>query len=344
MVPKEETQYQGIVQLLLHFEWTWIGLFAPDSANGDRFSRTLTSLLNQNDVCVAFSKQYSRMISYIRTFQSVPTTLWKQVNVFLCYADTDFAFGPIFSFHQIFNSNLNSTVGKLWITTVVWDVKLILAYSSFLFQYVQGSMSLDKSSGRTIFDSYEPHSLFLERFWKEAFSCSYSKLGLSVKGWRRCRENRNIDTLPPQELERVLSQDRYTIYNTIKIVVRGLQVALMSRSRRNPGSGENRLEPFRWQPWQVFSSTSLPPKNLSLQRVLLTCLSLLEFIGSPRLIIIKEPANYCSLKVTQLYAMRPFCQKPEENVGFSAQTSLIADMSPRDIANGCKCGKQLASS
>ncbi|KAM3848314.1 vomeronasal type-2 receptor 26-like [Vipera latastei] len=236
MVPKEETQYQGIVQLLLHFEWTWIGLFAPDSANGDRFSRTLTSLLNQNDVCVAFSKQYSRMISYIRTFQSVPTTLWKQVNVFLCYADTDFAFGPIFSFHQIFNSNFNSTVGKVWITTVVWDVKLILAYSSFLFQYVQGSLSLDKSSGRTIFDSYEPRSLFLERFWKEAFSCSYSKLGLSVKGWRRCRENRNIDTLPPQELERVLSQDRYTIYNTIKIVVRGLQVALMSRSRRNPGS------------------------------------------------------------------------------------------------------------
>ncbi|XP_034277918.2 vomeronasal type-2 receptor 26-like [Pantherophis guttatus] len=252
MVPKEETQYEGIVQLLLHFGWTWIGLFAPDSTNGERFTRTLTSMLIRNDICVAFSKQYSRMISYTSTFQSVPTTLWKQVNVFLCYADTDFAFGPIIRFHQIFNSNFDSTVGKVWVTTVVWDIKLILAYVPFLFQNIQGSFSLDKSSKRATFDSYDPRSFFLEKFWKEAFSCSYSKLGLSVKGWRRCKENGNVETLPPQELERVLSQDRYTIYNTLKIVVQGLQVALMSRSRRNPGSSKNRLEDAsKLQPWQV---------------------------------------------------------------------------------------------
>ncbi|KAG8127420.1 hypothetical protein E2320_014346, partial [Naja naja] len=168
---------------------------------------------------------------------------------------TDFAFGPIIHFHQIFNSNFNSTLGKVWITTVVWDVKLILGYSSFLFQYIQGSLSLDKSCRRATFDSYEPRSFFLETFWEEAFSCSYSKPGLSVKGWRRCKENGNVETLPPQELERVLSQDRYTIYNTIKIVVEGLQAALMSTSRKNPGSGENRLESdaFRLQPWQLHS-------------------------------------------------------------------------------------------
>ncbi|XP_058023767.1 vomeronasal type-2 receptor 26-like [Ahaetulla prasina] len=251
MVPKEETQYEGIVRLLLHFGWTWIGLFAPDNANGERFTRALTSMLIRNDVCVAFSKRYSRMISYTRTFQSVPTTLWKQVNVFLCYADTDFAFGPIIRFHQIFSSNFDSTVGKVWVTTVVWDIKLILAYLPFLFQNIQGSLSLDKSSRRATFDSYEPRSFFLEKFWKETSSCSYSKLGLSVKDWRRCKEKGNVETLPPQELERVLSQDRYTIYNTIKFVVQGLQVALMSRSRRNPGSSENRLDTSKLQPWQM---------------------------------------------------------------------------------------------
>ncbi|XP_070593244.1 vomeronasal type-2 receptor 26-like [Erythrolamprus reginae] len=253
MVPKEETQYEGIVRLLLHFGWTWIALFAPDNANGERFIRTLPSMLNQNDICVAFLRRYSRMISYTRTFQSVPANLWKQVYIFLCYADTDFAFGPIIRFHQIFNSHFDSTMEKVWITTIVGDVKLILAYSPFLFQHIQGSFSLDKSSTRTTFDSHEPRSLSLETFWKEAFSCSYSKLSLSVKGWRRCKENGHVETLPPQELERVLSQDKYTIYNTIKIVVWGLQVSLMSRSRRNLGSRQNRLDASKLQPWQLHS-------------------------------------------------------------------------------------------
>ncbi|XP_063148810.1 vomeronasal type-2 receptor 26-like [Candoia aspera] len=41
VVPKEGIQYVGILKLLLRFQWTSVGLFAPDTDNGERFTGTL---------------------------------------------------------------------------------------------------------------------------------------------------------------------------------------------------------------------------------------------------------------------------------------------------------------
>ncbi|XP_061469654.1 vomeronasal type-2 receptor 26-like [Rhineura floridana] len=61
MVPKEDAQYPGIVKLLLHFGWTFIGLLAMDTENGERFMRTLTPLLLRSGICVAISESFPRL-------------------------------------------------------------------------------------------------------------------------------------------------------------------------------------------------------------------------------------------------------------------------------------------
>ncbi|XP_054832620.1 vomeronasal type-2 receptor 26-like [Eublepharis macularius] len=55
MVPKEEKQYMGIVKLLLHFQWTWIGLFALNTDSGEQFMKIFPPLASSSGVCVAFS-------------------------------------------------------------------------------------------------------------------------------------------------------------------------------------------------------------------------------------------------------------------------------------------------
>ncbi|XP_054832609.1 vomeronasal type-2 receptor 26-like [Eublepharis macularius] len=53
--PKQEQQYLGIVKLLQYFQWTWIGLIAPDSDNGEQFMKIFPALASKGGVCVAFS-------------------------------------------------------------------------------------------------------------------------------------------------------------------------------------------------------------------------------------------------------------------------------------------------
>ncbi|XP_077774313.1 vomeronasal type-2 receptor 26-like [Podarcis muralis] len=54
MVPNEDYQFRGVLQLLHHFGWMWVGLLAVDDDYGDRFLKAIMPLLTQNSICYAF--------------------------------------------------------------------------------------------------------------------------------------------------------------------------------------------------------------------------------------------------------------------------------------------------
>ncbi|XP_060110786.1 vomeronasal type-2 receptor 26-like [Heteronotia binoei] len=54
MVPSEAKQYKGVLLLILHFRWTWIGVIAVDDERGERFHQAMLPLFYQNRICVAF--------------------------------------------------------------------------------------------------------------------------------------------------------------------------------------------------------------------------------------------------------------------------------------------------
>nr|XP_056720672.1 vomeronasal type-2 receptor 26-like [Euleptes europaea] len=54
MFPKEALQYEGILQLLLHFSWKWVGLITLDDEGGDRYLQVMQPMLSSNGICAAF--------------------------------------------------------------------------------------------------------------------------------------------------------------------------------------------------------------------------------------------------------------------------------------------------
>ncbi|XP_060137351.1 vomeronasal type-2 receptor 26-like [Zootoca vivipara] len=64
MVPNELYQYIGIISLLKHFGWTWVGLFTPDDTKGEYFINILEPLLSQNGICSAFTQRIPQLVHY----------------------------------------------------------------------------------------------------------------------------------------------------------------------------------------------------------------------------------------------------------------------------------------
>ncbi|XP_060137356.1 vomeronasal type-2 receptor 26-like [Zootoca vivipara] len=64
MVPNEAHQYMGIISLLKHFGWTWVGLFAVNDNSGEYFLKTLEPLLSQNGICSAFTQRIPKLLHF----------------------------------------------------------------------------------------------------------------------------------------------------------------------------------------------------------------------------------------------------------------------------------------
>ncbi|XP_060110811.1 vomeronasal type-2 receptor 26-like [Heteronotia binoei] len=54
MLPNEALQYKGILHLLLHFNWTWVGFFDGFHMNSEWFMKNMVSEFSKNGICFDF--------------------------------------------------------------------------------------------------------------------------------------------------------------------------------------------------------------------------------------------------------------------------------------------------
>uniref|UniRef100_A0A8D2LQA1 G-protein coupled receptors family 3 profile domain-containing protein n=1 Tax=Varanus komodoensis TaxID=61221 RepID=A0A8D2LQA1_VARKO len=253
VVPKDRDQYLGIVQLLLHFRWTWIGLFVPDNDNGEWFMQTMTPLLTSNSICVAISLQFPERNRPGIRLEFPPTFLWKQVNVFVFYAETRSFSGGMFLLQQLLRLWAPPAQGKVWLTTALWDISSIVTrrFSSWKNRHWFFSFSIQTNSKhkREYSDHVTPN---LEK----SFHCSYSKYALSVKGRRRCEQKEKLSL---ELLEQSLSENTYNVHRGVHMVAQALHMQQGSTSKHRRNVGGDRMDLWKLQPWQVLPSPSQIP-------------------------------------------------------------------------------------
>ncbi|XP_053215334.1 vomeronasal type-2 receptor 26-like [Podarcis raffonei] len=265
MLPKEESQYQGIVELLLHFRWTWVGLLAPENDSGERFVSIMTPMMIRRGICIALSKIFAEEDLKQLLKPSDALFNWRQARVFVCYVTDTVRIILIMEICMYYEKEIGA---KVWITTAFQDISVSLTFPCAFFQYIHGSLSfaIKTRIGSTKRGDDGPLSNLLFYFLWEAFNCSYAKHVLSPKGRIRCREKEERKSLPQGEIERVLSADSYGTYINVQGAAQALNAAFSSRPRRMLMVGEGaEWEQGRLQSWQVF-----PSSFCKLQSIVLT--------------------------------------------------------------------------
>uniref|UniRef100_A0A8C6VF98 G-protein coupled receptors family 3 profile domain-containing protein n=1 Tax=Naja naja TaxID=35670 RepID=A0A8C6VF98_NAJNA len=264
MVSKEEHQYSGIIQLLHHFGWTWIGAFTFDKNKGEHFLQKLNLLLSQNRICLAFTQKLPEHVpieDLAELFDLISTLFKKLIDqkakVFLVYGES---FTILWLRYVVFMYGYENK--KIAILRKVW---ILMFPIDFIFTGYQRGWDLELFHGAV---SFTVHSReiqgfkeflqvikpsthkdgFIQEVWEQLFDCSFSKEGSSSMSNEICSGEENLEILPVSQFELQMSGQSYTIYNAVYAVAHSLDEAMRSRAQHRESQ---RFEFQTLQPWQL---------------------------------------------------------------------------------------------
>ncbi|XP_061447695.1 extracellular calcium-sensing receptor-like [Rhineura floridana] len=266
MVPNEVHQYMGVVRLLHHFRWTWIGLFAANDDNGDRFLRTAVPMLVQNGICYAFilrtaKRTYTEELIDMTLRLLEKYSLIEDRKVSTCFVYGEDPSMPVMR-TMLFFAGLSGLppVGKVWIVTSQWDFCAFSVQRLWDIESFHGTLSFTVHSKQppgfqALVESIKPHWTrrdgFIQNFWEQAFSCSFDKSDGSVESKKVCTGREQLESLPSPVFEMSMTGHSYNIYNAVYAVAHALHAICKFRSKHNRLAEERMLMFGNVQYWQV---------------------------------------------------------------------------------------------
>ncbi|XP_070591676.1 vomeronasal type-2 receptor 26-like [Erythrolamprus reginae] len=84
--PKKFPQYVGLVQLLLYFQWNWVGLMASEDESGEHFISSLVPILKEKEICLDFTEMLS-LKNLDLTVEKFISKGWPKAEVIVHFGD-----------------------------------------------------------------------------------------------------------------------------------------------------------------------------------------------------------------------------------------------------------------
>ncbi|XP_015268523.1 PREDICTED: vomeronasal type-2 receptor 26-like [Gekko japonicus] len=269
MVPSEAHQYTGIVRLLQHFGWTWVGIFAVTSDSGEHFIQEMEPLLFQHGICVSFTETIANQGRwsdlhdlYDQAFNKYPSLMDNRTNTFIFYGEAM----SIMSLNTVLYVGYpeileNTSFRRVWLMTAQADFALQGLQRAWGLEFFQGAIffsihSQELTRFQTFLQKFNPFLIqrdgFLKDFWEQAFDCQLPNSQESSQINETCTGEEKLESLPGPVFEMQMTGHSYSIYNAVYAIAHALHDMYLSRS--NPKSmvgGGKKVDLRDLHPWQL---------------------------------------------------------------------------------------------
>ncbi|XP_062035362.1 vomeronasal type-2 receptor 116-like [Lepus europaeus] len=249
MAPKDTSLALGMVSLMLHFSWTWVGLAISDLPKGIQFMSDLKVEMQKNGICVDFVELIPATEESYNSFRWPYhiQILKSSANVVILFCDTESLIGDSFPTWE------RVMTWKVWVTTSQWDFAsreehflLHSFHGTLIFSHHRSEISGFRNFLRTANPSKYPEDIYLSRFWSLAFGCSIT--GASCKTLQNCSLNASLESLPWHHFDMSMSDGSYNIYNAVYAVAHSVHEILLQELEMQPG---NKGAKVAFSPWQL---------------------------------------------------------------------------------------------
>ncbi|XP_070810211.1 vomeronasal type-2 receptor 26-like [Pituophis catenifer annectens] len=279
MVPSELLQYEGLVQLLLYFQWRWLGLMATDDESGTYFLRTVEQMLLQKGICPAFSVRLTKHFYFL---DEIGTMIFERIDILknfmlstakvvLVYGETASIFWLAVAIQTTQTMQYIFPWGKekyspkrVWVTTAqidftlfhfqkIIDVKPQIFHGALSFNIHAMQIQGFQQFLETVNPFWEEEDGFIHEFWSQAFNCFLFKINVLSLAFLPCNRKKTLKDLPAPYFEMSMLGHSYSIYNSVYALAHTLHAMYSTRINHRPLKHGGRLSPQNIKPWQLHS-------------------------------------------------------------------------------------------
>ncbi|XP_053216415.1 vomeronasal type-2 receptor 26-like [Podarcis raffonei] len=213
MVPNDSHQYMGIISLLKHFGWTWVGLYVVEGDGGEKFLQTLEPLLSKYGICSAFFQNIPQ-VAHLDKLGKTMDVIWdlslslrdNKVSACIIFGES---LSLVWMRTAIFLSDPenkeSSSFRKVWIITTQIEVILTGLQRSWDLDSFQGAISLtihlkELLGFNTFLQNIKPDRTdrdgFLKDVWEQAFDCTLPTPSVPLDSNEHCTGEERLKSLP----------------------------------------------------------------------------------------------------------------------------------------------------
>ncbi|CAJ0916256.1 unnamed protein product [Ranitomeya imitator] len=254
--PSDAFQSKGLAQLLLHFQWNWVGMIADSNDYGYQGIQGVRQEFIKSGACVEFLEyvQSSRPDRNIpRIIQTIKNSRAKTVVIFATDVDI------ILLFEEFLHNNITD---KLWVASEGWATSNLLSFERY-YNLLKGTLGFTYSSERILgFEDFIKDLNFSKisefwdvMFWEEIIGCSF--LDFTNINFNRESLNKNCtedDTLEPFQLSLNNISNHghlYNLYNAIYVIANAMHDLNLCRVGEGPFLNGSCSDTSNLNPWQV---------------------------------------------------------------------------------------------
>ncbi|XP_078234886.1 vomeronasal type-2 receptor 26-like [Pogona vitticeps] len=268
MAPPEDLQYKGILSLLLHFRWRWIGFLVMDNDNGEQILQHVIPQFSKHGVCFDYIERLPKFNFDDNIFEMVEKGIKLKNEAIGSKTNVTVVFGESYSmvllrmleYTSQTEQETNTPKGKVWIMTSQVELSSLAFQRTWGSDIIHGALSFtihssDLPSFRSFVDLRNPFNTkedgFLKDFWQQAFDCIFLNTVGAPVDEGICTGKEKLDHLPGPIFEVSMTSRSYTVYNAVYAVAHAVQNMFSSGLRRRAMSKTNSKKAQNYQVWQL---------------------------------------------------------------------------------------------
>ncbi|XP_078525047.1 extracellular calcium-sensing receptor-like [Lissotriton helveticus] len=254
-----DIQPYGVVELLLHFGWTWVGMLASDNDYGQEGGHALQVEMAKKGICVEYfyilapHTPRDRIITIVEMMKKATSTV---IILYTFIAETTAVLEEV---------SLARMPKKTWIAVSSWMPSPVFA-NKHLWTTLNGTLGLAIGSGEIpgfssfltkIHPSKYPSDIFINAFWEEAFGCIWPGNGSTTNAEDPvpgdapfCLGTEELTSLDSSVYDVTNFRFAYAAYNAVHVVANAMHALLRCKDGQGPFAHGGCTTAQNYQPWQ----------------------------------------------------------------------------------------------